>query len=69
MKTSKKILLGVTTALLFTGCDLLKEDGVVNLTTKPFAKVYVDGKYGQNCTLGLNATKKLKNSLIQFYLI
>ena len=38
MKTSKKILLGVTAALLFTGCDLFKEDGVVNLTTKPYLK-------------------------------
>jgi hypothetical protein len=53
MKTSKKILLGVTTALLFTGCDLLKEDGVVNLTTKPFAKVYVDGKYIQESSYGV----------------
>lgn len=53
MKTSKKILLGVTAALLFTGCDLFKEDGVVNLTTKPFAKVYVDGKYIQESSYGV----------------
>ena len=53
MKTSKKILLGVTTALLFTGCDLFKEDGVVNLTTKPLSKVYVDGKYVQESSYGV----------------
>lgn len=53
MKTSKKILLGVTTALLFTGCDLFKEDGVVNLTTKPLSKVYVDGKYIQESSYGV----------------
>ena len=53
MKTSKKILLGVTTALLFTGCDLFKEDGVVNLTTKPLSKVYVDGKYIQESSYGI----------------
>ena len=53
MKTSKKILLWVTTALLFTGCDLFKEDGVVNLTTKPLSKVYVDGKYVQESSYGV----------------
>ena len=53
MKTSKKILLGMTTALLFTGCDLFKEDGVVNLTTKPLSKVYVDGKYVQESSYGV----------------
>ena len=53
MKTSKKILLGVTTALLFTGCDLFKKDGVVILTTKPLSKVYVDGKYVQESSYGV----------------
>lgn len=39
------------------------------ITDEQAADIYEKIIIGQNCTLGLNATKKLKNSLIQFYLI
>lgn len=62
----KKTFLGVVAAtFLFTGCDLLKDEGTLNIETMKNISIYVDGEFktdaGENTKLVLKeGTHKIK---------